>query len=268
MEYNNKTLSWLSFFMVILLLAGPISQFAKPEIADTVTTLVDFYIGGILVMLTLLLFKFARTGQELPKAVPFYRAGINYLYAFVVFFILTAVFFLSGGWGLPFSVLQDLAIVDSNWLSFSNVSLQFIVAGSEFIIFIFAMPYLFKWSISRNTERYFDWGTIGFSLPLIGDPFKFLSRITVNAIEYGKVAVIAALMHTGVYFRIFVAQNPAVDPYSAPIMFALAISLVVAFLMFIAFYITYIEWGTGASIAFHHSYNLTNDWITSIAGAQ
>lgn len=253
--------------MVILLLAGPITQFVKPQIADTVTTLVDFYIGGILVMLTLLLFKFARTGQELPKAVPFWKASINYLYAFIVFFVLTAIFFVSGGWGTAFTLIPGLAIINGNWLSFSNVMVQFIVAGSEFIIFIFAMPYLFKWSISKNTERYFDFGTIGFSLPLIGDPFKFLSRFIVSSIEYGRVALIAALMHTGVYFRIFVAQNPTTDPYSATIMFALAISLIVAFFMFILFYITYIEWGTGASIAFHHAYNLTNDWITSIAGA-
>lgn len=241
---EHKTLSWLSFYIIILFLMGPITQFTNPDIADSVQKLLDFYLLAICTMLVLVLFKFTRTKQKLPDAVPFNTAIINYAYYFAIFFILSALFFFSGGWGFIASLYPNLQLFNTNWLSLSNVMLQFIVAGSEFIVFIFALPYLIKWNVSFQSIR-----------------IKFIKDILERSVSYIPAAAIAAMMHTGAYFRIFVVRHPTVDPYGAEIIIGLIVGLFIAFIMFIVFYLVYIMYGTGASIALHHAYNLSNDWI-------
>lgn len=255
--YSTKTLSWLTFYVVALFMLGPITQFTNPESTDSIQKLIDFYLAGITVMLMLVLFKFQRTKQTLPEVKPARTAILNYIYYFAIFFILTAMFFFSGGWGIAVRLIPGLQVFGP-WLSTTNVIMQFVVAGSEFLIFIFAMPYLIRWNISYHKLK--SW-TIGFNVPFIGDPLQFIAVNIERSISYMPAAAIAALMHTGTYFRIFVIRNPTVDPYSPLIITALITSLIIAFIMFIIFYIVYVVWGTGASIALHHAYNLTNDWI-------
>lgn len=227
-----RSVSALTLFLITLQLLKTTSGFFFPEISTTITEMINFYLPLTLAFLVGLLYHIHYKTRILPAMPSAWQTLKNYVFWFVVFFILTFVMFLTGFFGL---VTTSFGLQTVQILGIGSFVINFIVAVMENLPLVLIAPVLFNFNIG---------GT----------------GIIARIVEYIPAGILAALSHMSVYWtqtqlRISKLQAQGID---VDVMSVFIWSLLIAYMAFTIFYIVYKKWGFAASVALHQTFNMNN----------
>lgn len=230
-----RSVSALTLFLFVLQLLKTTSGYFFPNNADTITGMIDFYLPITILFLVGLLYHSHYHKKPLPPMPKAYISIKNYVFWFIVFWILTALFLLTGGFGFMYHLFGFQTV---NILGLQSFVLNFIVATMENLPLVMIAPVLFSFNLS---------GT----------------GIMARIVEYIPAGILAAMSHMSVYWvqvqmkiTRLQAQGVDVNPLSMYL-----IALFIAYIAFTIFYIVYRKWGFAASVALHQTFNMNNAWI-------
>lgn len=225
-----KGISALGLFAAVVQLLRTNADFLFPNIADTLTNTIDFYLPMTLLFLVVLLYKTRLTGRQLPPMPKAYKLVRNYAFWFIVFWIGTFLLFFLTRYALVGFGFPEL---QTHYTGAGSFILNFVIAAMENLALVMVAPALFAFNLGG-------------------------SGVVSKIIEYVPAGVVAALSHVSVYWTQtqLQIQKTGGDPVTN-----LAISLGFAYIAFTVFYLVYRYWGFAASVALHQTFNMNNSWL-------
>lgn len=225
-----KGISALGLFAALVQLLRTNADLVFPNIADTLTQSIDFYLPLTVLFLVVLLYKTRYTGKHLPPMPKAYKLIRNYAIWFTVFWVATFLLFFLAGFGIIGFGFPEMA---TRYTGIGSFILNFVIAAMENLALVMVAPALFAFNLGGS---------------------GLFSKI----IEYIPAGIVATLSHMSVYWTQvqIQIQKTGEDPLTA-----FAISLGFAYIAFTVFYLVYRYWGFAASVALHQAFNMNNSWL-------
>ncbi len=228
---EKREIQFITVYVLAMLFLGisrETTRFIFPDTGDKVYTVINFYfVGAMALMAVISWLAHSRNIPTLPKVPPLWRVMVNFLIFAPTFYILFHIIFTGAS---SFSIPTMANFVIETAISFNE----------NFIAFIL-LPTLLPWGTGTGSIAKGNIGIINYDIP------------TFNRIKYGlKSIVVITLLHVGSYSQNIRDFN---DFYTV---------LIIAFVMFTAFYFLKETFSFGSSEAAHLSWNLT---LISVRGS-